>query len=160
MPGMSERASLDWNSVGETKRKTWVPREASYTGCDRYCPITAACSSTSAEAASAAYCGSLQTLYDAAHPRTLTSSSTVEEAHAVADAVRSAYDGVIATVDVCSHENVRKLNDSTRDRFDDAVSEIPDSGELGLIHLELQEAITTFTDGAVLAPRTRECSPQ
>jgi hypothetical protein len=122
--------------------------------------LAAACSSTSAEDASAAYCASLQTLYDAAHPRTLTSSSTVEEAHAVTDAVRSAYDGVIATVDEYSHEHVPKLNESTRDRFDDAVSEIPDSGELGFSHLELQGAITTFTDGAVLALRTPECSPQ
>jgi len=114
----------------------------------------------STETATSAYCESLQALNNMANgdARTLKPSSTIEEAQAVADAVRSAYDNVLAVVENYSYPAVPKLNPRTRKTFNDAVAEFPDSGEMDFAFIALHSAMSTFADGAFLAHREHKCA--
>jgi hypothetical protein len=106
--------------------------------------LTAACSSTSVEDAEGAYCDSLQALFDSVFAaQELTSASTVEEAEEAADAVRSAYDDVVAAAGDYTDAQISEI-ESAREGFDDAVSEIPDSATLGDAQLALQTALEGF----------------
>jgi hypothetical protein len=106
--------------------------------------LTAAGSSTSVEDAEGAYCDSLQALFDSVFAaQELTSASTVEEAEETADAVRSAYDDVVAAAGDYTDAQISEI-ESAREGFDDAVSEIPDSATLGDAQLALQTALEGF----------------
>jgi hypothetical protein len=100
--------------------------------------LTAACSSTSVEDAEGAYCDSLQALFDSVFAaQELTSASTVEEAEEAADAVRSAYDDVVAAAGDYTDAQISEI-ESAREGFDDAVSEIPDSATLAMLSLRFR----------------------
>jgi hypothetical protein len=115
--------------------------------------LTVACSSTSAEDA---YCDSLQALFDSVFAaQSLTPASTVEEAQEAADAVISASDDAVAAAGDQSEaaSQMWEINaldaqiseiESAREGFDDAISEIPDSGTLGDAQLALQNALEGY----------------
>ena len=106
--------------------------------------VTVACSSTSVEDAEAAYCDSLRALFDSAFAaQELTPASTVEEAQEAADAVRSAYDDVVAAAGDYTDAQISEI-ESAREGFDDAVAEIPDSATLGDAQLALQNALEGY----------------
>ena len=106
--------------------------------------LTVACSGTSVEDAEAAYCDSLQVLFDSAFvAQELTPASTVEEAQDAVDAVRSAYDDVVAAAGDYTDARISAI-ESAREEFVDAVSEISGSATLGSAHLALQNALEGY----------------
>ncbi len=119
--------------------------------------IATACGA-SVEDAKAAYCEDLGGLFDALFAaQELTPNSSVDEAQEAANAVRSAYDDVVASAEEYTEAQISEI-ETARAGFEDAVGQIPDSATLGEVQAAIQSAIEVYFE-AVGPALDAQCPP-